>query len=244
MPFVFKHLVGHFMNSYLTFGIIFIAGFFSSCRPVNENPLIILNTNNVATVQEAKLTESVSESARLLPMGYYSDLRTDGEHDTGFTLEFWRQGDQLVGVLRGSSSLRMSGDPPTGLIKEIGFDKRSGHLTFSCGVPVVYYSSPGMAELRREWTVYRFDGSLRSRQILGQLRATDTDSSRNIPLKLRYSKRLTKEMIPHKNVEELLKDYRISDVDAPDEPERAGFANYERSAWRRPAIAKKGPGRH
>jgi hypothetical protein len=149
---------------------------------------------------------------RLTPAGYYSNVHTYGEHESGFTVELWHNGDTLTGLIRGGESMRLMGDPPTGLLEDVSYDRQSGRLVFTGRISILYILDLGKE--RREVRKYEFDGFLRRRAIEGVLTVRDPNAHR-ISIKLPLSKPLTREMESFEDIDKLMAYYRVSKPDIP-----------------------------
>jgi len=80
----------------------------------------------------------------VMVVGEFSNMRFTAEHAYGYSVQLWRQGDQLFGLLLASDGLQ--GDTPTGLLEEIKFDTHTGVLSFvaklTTGVTLLGSSPP------------------------------------------------------------------------------------------------------
>ena len=74
----------------------------------------------------------------------------------------------MFGLISGGDGLRLSGDPPTGILEDIKFDPGTGRLSFRSKLSV---GKTGYGN----WTqdVYEFDGVLSAKKLKGDLITSD-----------------------------------------------------------------------
>jgi hypothetical protein len=56
------------------------------------------------------------------------------EHAYGYSVQLWRQGDEVFGFFEASEGL--AGDTPAGILDEVQFDPRSGALSFKAKLTI------------------------------------------------------------------------------------------------------------
>jgi hypothetical protein len=123
-------------------------------------------------------------------IGCFSNVRGDGEHQWGYSVDLWQHGESVVGLVSGTNALTLIGDPPEGLLENVKFDRATGRLSFSAKLSV------GLNETG-SWSqdVYEFDGTLTKAALKGTLRVTDAscgDTCSNVRnVTLRYSEDMT-----------------------------------------------------
>ena len=129
------------------------------------------------TIQPAK-SESVFES-----IGTWSNVavsESEDPHATGFELQLWRHGDEIVGYL--SEFVGPLGDLPIGKLENLIFNESTGEISFSVRMSI------GMIHSRTEdkWVpskdVYLFSGKLENNQITGSLEHNILNSEEQSPL--------------------------------------------------------------
>jgi hypothetical protein len=76
-------------------------------------------------------------------LGDFTNVRSNGEHQWGYTSELWIQDGRILGLFSGDSSSIAVGDPPTGLIVDQAFDAKTGRFSFSAQLPYSRYSFQG-----------------------------------------------------------------------------------------------------
>jgi hypothetical protein len=61
-------------------------------------------------------------------IGCFLNLQRGGEHDSGYSVRLWFQGDQIIGLLDYHRGL--AGDPPMGILTDIRYDALTGKISF------------------------------------------------------------------------------------------------------------------
>lgn len=103
-------------------------------------------------------------------LGTFMRITSDGEHDYGYDVELWRQGERIFGLISAHDGL--IGDPPTGLLENVQFNPQTRKFSFtakmSLGVNLDkdYKSIP-----TRE--VFEFEGFLTTARLVGNLVIND-----------------------------------------------------------------------
>lgn len=88
------------------------------------------------------------------PVGHFTNIKSNGEHQWGVYIEFWRQDDKIYGWMSGSDYSRIVGDAPAGILEDVQFDSKTGKLSFRA---------------KLSWNVYEFDGFLTKNKLTGNL---------------------------------------------------------------------------
>jgi hypothetical protein len=103
-------------------------------------------------------------------VGEFSNMRYTEEHAYGFTVELWREGEQLFGLFLASAGL--AGDTPAGLLENVKYDPRTGRLSFSAKLTMgsVMLADGEQAPSR---DFFEFDGTLGPSALAGTLRQFD-----------------------------------------------------------------------
>jgi hypothetical protein len=114
---------------------------------------------------------SIPDSAPVVVVGAFSDMRYTEEHAYGHLVELWRAGGCLFGFLEVSEGL--AGDTPLGELTEVRSDASSGRLSFRAKLTL------GTTKDRRTdaWVpsrdVFTFNGSLSPKLLKGTLSRGD-----------------------------------------------------------------------
>src|ERR1700719_513521 len=61
-------------------------------------------------------------------VGEFSNMRYTEEHAYGYSVQLWREGSAVFGLLLASEGL--AGDTPAGLLEDLKYDPRAGKLSF------------------------------------------------------------------------------------------------------------------
>jgi hypothetical protein len=103
-------------------------------------------------------------------VGEFSNMRYTEEHAYGYSVELWRDGDSLIGLLLVSEGLQ--GDTPTGLLENLKFDSRTGALSFTAKLTTGLVLLPGgRSEASRD--LFEFSGTLKAAALAGTLKRSD-----------------------------------------------------------------------
>ena len=119
----------------------------------------------------AALPASAQDSDRpIRAIGEFSNMRYTEEHAYGYTIELWRDGDSVIGLLLVSEGLQ--GDTPTGVLENVRFDSRTGALSFTAKLTIGVVLLPGG---RQEPTrdLFEFSGTLKATVLTGTLKRSD-----------------------------------------------------------------------
>lgn len=142
---------------------------------------VIMNTaesvNKPTLDNSIPLVESSNESP-IKVIGDFTNVKDDGEHAYGYSVELWTQEDKIYGLISGSDALRLSGDPPTGILENVKFDPKTKRLSFRAKL------STG---------VFEFEGVLTNKKLAGKLSITNELCSDKCPQTKAITLRLSKE---------------------------------------------------
>ena len=107
---------------------------------------------------------------RIQPAGVFSNMRFTDEHAYGSTVELWRDGNSLIGVLLVSEGLQ--GDTPTGILESVRFDARTGALSFNAKLTTGMLMLPGGKE-QPSLELFQFTGTLKPAMLTGTMKRSD-----------------------------------------------------------------------
>lgn len=123
-------------------------------------------------------------------LGAFTNMRATAEHQYGYSVQLWQEGDRVFGLFQASEGL--IGDTPTGLLEDVAFDPRTGSMSFrallSMGMTVDKNNKEVPSRDR-----FEFKGVLKNRKLIGNLiQANETnelaiDSKKKITLALSKS---------------------------------------------------------
>lgn len=146
------------------------------------------NVYGQTPVKSNKQTSAQSvQSAKKL--GVFSNMRSTAEHQYGYRVELWQEGDRVFGLFLTSEGL--IGDTPTGALEDARFDSKTGELSFSSRLSTgVTFDQNNKETPTRD--VFRFKGVLKNRKLTGTLERADalrpTTASRKEKVSLVSSK--------------------------------------------------------
>jgi hypothetical protein len=104
-------------------------------------------------IEEVKKAESTVK-----PLGDFSNVWSNGEHETGYSIELWKQDDKIYGLISGGDGTRLVGDPPTGLLENVQFDPVTKKFSFRAKLP--------------SQVIFEFEGILTKKKIEGERKNT------------------------------------------------------------------------
>jgi hypothetical protein len=112
-------------------------------------------------------TVTPTPESSVKPVGHFADGGSNGEHQWGFYVELWRQGNKIYGWMTGSDSSRIVGDAPAGILEDVQFDAKTGKLSFKANLPSTF-GGPRLSK-----NVHEFDGFLTKKKLVGSLLITN-----------------------------------------------------------------------
>ena len=124
------------------------------------------------------VTAALAQTPRPIAfLGEFSNMRFTEEHAYGYTVQLWRDGPAVVGLLLASEGL--AGDTPTGLLDEVKFDAKAGRLSFRTKLTM------GIdARQQPSHDLFEFDGTLSGAALAGVLkRSGGITSSERVTLR-------------------------------------------------------------
>ncbi len=103
-------------------------------------------------------------------VGEFSNIRVTDEHANGYSVQLWRQGNKTFGLFSVAEGL--AGDTPTGILRDVYFEPRTGRLSFTARLALgVFYLPPG--KYVPACTLYELHGVLEKSTITGTLKQVD-----------------------------------------------------------------------
>lgn len=113
----------------------------------------------------------IPDTTRIQVIGSFSDMRYTEEHAYGRTVELWRAGACVFGLLEVSEGL--AGDTPAGELIEVRYDPGSGALSFAAKLTTGMTQVSGSQEWVPSRDLFRFTGRLRGKLLSGKLVRSD-----------------------------------------------------------------------
>jgi hypothetical protein len=96
-------------------------------------------------------------------VGSYENWRNTEEHQYGYGLQLWKQGEELFGLLRVAEG-HLAGDIPIGVLEDIEFNSATGAFSFRSRLSLGMISA---TEYSRD--VYVFSGTMRAARVDGSI---------------------------------------------------------------------------
>jgi hypothetical protein len=136
---------------------------------------------------------------RLVFLGEFSNMRFTTEHAYGVSVELWREGASVFGLLDFADGLQ--GDMPTGLLQDVAFKPATGQLSFNVKLTSGLHYCPQHPSGVPSRDVFLFTGNLTDFRLRGKLTRSDTlHPDRKLPIEeLVLKKRATADPIAAAN---------------------------------------------
>ncbi len=106
---------------------------------------------------------------RIFIVGEYSNMRFTGEHQYGYSVELYRQGDTIFGLLLVAEGL--DGDTPAGILEDVEYEPASEKLSFNVKLSVGAAVHDEKSVPSRDY--FEFDGKLERTVLSGTLKRFD-----------------------------------------------------------------------
>lgn len=124
----------------------------------------------ISLLQSNARAQKQAPAGSLIVLGEFSNMKFTEEHAYGYTVQLWRQGDQIIGFLQSSEGL--AGDTPTGVLEQVQFDPRTQSLSFQAKLTMgVVLLAQGRQEPTHD--LFEFRGTLGSAALVGVIRRRD-----------------------------------------------------------------------
>lgn len=129
---------------------------------------ILLAVAAILACVPVQASQATSDSLKVI--GEFSNLRYTEEHAYGYSVQLWKKGDQLLGLLlvaEGSAE-----DIPIGLLDAVGFQASTGRLSFQAKLTTgVVLLAGGRQEPSRD--LFEFSGTLHGDTLSGEMKRMD-----------------------------------------------------------------------
>ncbi len=159
----------------------------------HENVIPVTEAQNKPVFDNSDSSVKPTDESPVKAVGYFTNVKSDGEHQWGYSVKLWRQDDKIYGLIFGTDNLRLIGDPPTGLLENAQFNSMTGKLSFRAKLSL---GQSGGGEPVRD--VYEFEGVLTKKKLAGNLLVTNELCADKCPEKkkitLPRSEKLSSEM--------------------------------------------------
>jgi hypothetical protein len=130
--------------------------------------LLAVTLTLVSTVQAPCGT--IPDTARIQPIGRFSDMRYTEEHAYGHAVELWRAGDCVFGLFEKSEG--PAGDTPTGLLTDVR-STPAGALVFTAKLTTGVTTVDGSSAWVPSRDLFVFTGRFVTTTLEGKLRRSD-----------------------------------------------------------------------
>ena len=147
--------------------------------PTRASLFVIAVIALAGALQAAALVGPTSEAARMnFPgeqspisfLGEFSNVRHTAEHAYGYSVQLWREGDKIFGLLTDASG--PATDVPCGLLDDVRFNPATGTFSFTAKLSVAtIYLGKGRQEPTHD--LLSFNGTLHGAVLAGSLTHLD-----------------------------------------------------------------------
>jgi hypothetical protein len=104
-------------------------------------------------------------------IGLFINVKSDGEHASGYDVKLWKQGEKIYGLINAHRGLM--GDPATGILENVKFDKKTGKLSFTAKLSLAVTSRKKYDKWLPTHDLFEFNGTLSKKSLTGKLKITD-----------------------------------------------------------------------
>lgn len=154
-------------------------------------------------VEHGAIAQAIDQNNPVKIVGAFKNVKSDGEHAYGYSIELWKYRDGIVGLI--SAHRGLIGDPPTGILENVQFDSASKKLSFRAKVTLGLFSDRNHSNVPSR-DILQFDGFLTDRKLKGKLVITNELCADKCPetkeLSLRFWKNGTSRMSDYSSFKE------------------------------------------
>ncbi len=143
----------------------------------NESVVTVTEAQNKTNLNNSIPPVKPTVESPVKPIGAFTNVKSNGEHQWGFAVELWRQDDKIYGWMSGTDYSRIVGDGPAGILEDVQFDSKTGKISFTAKLPGVIFAGNEQSP-----DVFEFEGVLTKKKLVGNLLPTN-DSFGNQPTK-------------------------------------------------------------
>jgi hypothetical protein len=113
----------------------------------------------------------ILDTARIQPIGAFSDMRFTEEHAYGTIVELWRADGCVFGLFVASEGL--AGDTPTGELADVAYTLGTGRLRFTAKLTMGVTTAAGSKTMVPSRDLFAFTGHLGREAIRGNLKQSN-----------------------------------------------------------------------
>jgi hypothetical protein len=103
-------------------------------------------------------------------IGCFGNVRSDGEHADGYSVRLWLRGNNIIGLIDYHRGL--AGDPPMGILTDVGYESRTGTLAFNARLTTGLHSCP-IHKMVPAHDRLSFRGTLKGDRLQGRILVED-----------------------------------------------------------------------
>jgi hypothetical protein len=139
-------------------------------RPGAGMPRAIVRIAISALWLTAGVGEGAAATDGVAPIGSYTAMHYSDEHCDGYAIDLWSTAETVQGLFHVCHGLEDS--QAVGLIEQVSYDEKTGHLTFTARLTVGSDYVRGGKEVPSR-DVFTFDGHLATTEVTGTLKHVD-----------------------------------------------------------------------
>lgn len=141
--------------------------------------------------------QAAKPKSKVQVLGDFTRLRYPGDDAFGYSLQLWKQGDHIFGLL--AVFVGSPADPPIALLEDVTFDSRSRRFSFSARLSTGFVHTAGDKWVPTQER-FTFKGTLTRTTVTGTLQQFDVLRPDKAPvsrrIKLRLARQLSNDLMP------------------------------------------------
>lgn len=171
-------------------------GLFGCSHEVTITKVAEAQTKTISDNSNSLIESRVESPMKVI--GDFTNVKSDGEHQSGYSVKFWKQDDKIYGLISGTGYLRLLGDPPRGILDNVQFDSKSNKVSFQSKLLLALIHDTPDSGYVPSWGFYEFEGDLAKNRLQGNIKVTDALCGNKCPdikkISLRRSTKKSLEM--------------------------------------------------
>jgi hypothetical protein len=157
---------------------IALFGLLGGCSQQAAITPVTLAQSQHSTDKLVPIVKPKDELIPVKPIGTFMNVKTDGEHASGYTIKLWKQDDKVYGSI--SVHRGLMGDPPTGILENVKFEPQTKVLSFTAKLSVGQFFDENHNNVPSQ-NRFEFKGTLTNKKLQGNLRMTNELCSNKCP---------------------------------------------------------------
>jgi hypothetical protein len=150
---------------------------------------VAMSQRNDSSNNSNKL-DGKKDKSPIKPIGTFMNVKTDGEHASGYLIRLWSQEEKVYGLV--SVHQGLMGDPPAGILDNVEFDSKTNKLSFKAKLSLGLFLDKDKSYVPSKDTL-EFVGSLKNKKLSGEILMTNELCSDKCPDRKKVTLPLSKE---------------------------------------------------